>query len=255
MTEDALIGHTGFVGSTLARARSFDARFNSSNIEEIRDHRFGTVVCAGVSAVKWLANKEPEQDRARIDRLVGCLERIEAKRFVLISTIDVYPTPVGVTEADAPDPAAAQPYGRHRRELELWARRRFENCTILRLPGVFGEGLKKNPIFDFLHRNQTEAISPNGVLQWYPMRRFAADLETVLASGLDLVNVAPAPVGTSEIHRRFFPDIPIGGADKAGPRYDMRTLHPELLGGLGGYHLDAETVMAELAAYIATVAA
>ena len=92
---DALIGHTGFVGGTLDRAGwPFAARYNSRNIESMRGESFKTVICAGVSAVKWKANREPEADWARIERLINVLETIEVERFVLISTVDVSPTNV-----------------------------------------------------------------------------------------------------------------------------------------------------------------
>lgn len=245
-----LIGYTGFVGSTLARSHAYDARYNSSNIQEIKGEHFSTLVCAGVSAVKWLANKEPEQDKAGIALLTEPLETVTADHFVLVSTVDVYPVPVGVSEADQPDPALAQPYGRHRRELELWAQARFKRCTIIRLPGLFGEGLKKNPIYDLIVGNQVDKIVPNAVLQWYPMRRFADDLDRVVASGLEVVNVAVEPLETAAIVETFFPGTEIGGPSQAAPRYDMRTLHAALLGGQGDYHIDRATMLDELKLFI-----
>ena len=47
---DALIGHTGFVGSNLTNKHTFPALFNSTNIEEMRGGTFDSVVCAGVQA-------------------------------------------------------------------------------------------------------------------------------------------------------------------------------------------------------------
>jgi len=248
---NALIGYTGFVGSTLARARPFSHRFNSSNIEEIRGEKYSVVVCAGVSAVKWFANKEPEKDKAGIDRLVRCLDTIETDHLVLFSTIDVYPSPFNVTEQDVPDQARSQPYGKHRRELEIWAAKRFKRCTIVRLPGLFGDGLKKNLIYDLLNNNQVEAILPNGLLQWYPMKRLPSDLDLIIGSGLDLINVSPVPILTEDIRRKFFPNAVIGMADRAGPHYDMRTLHDGLLGGRDGYHIGRDDVFQELSDYIA----
>lgn len=246
----ALIGYTGFVGSTLARETSFDALFNSSNISDIRGRQFSTVVCAGVSAVKWLANKEPEKDLEAISRLTTHLEEMETDHFVLISTVDVYPSPQDVTEETLPDPGTAQPYGKHRRQLELWAQERFPRCTIVRLPGLFGQGLKKNLIFDLIHGNQTTAISPNGTLQWYPMRRFGADLAAVMQSTVDVINISPEPVSTRDIQETFFPDSQIGPEDMPGPSYDMQTVHASLLDGKGRYHLSRAQVLEELGAFI-----
>lgn len=54
---DALIGYTGFVGSNLDQNWDFQARFNSSSIADIRNRKFGTVVCAGISAVSGLPTR------------------------------------------------------------------------------------------------------------------------------------------------------------------------------------------------------
>jgi len=93
MSRSGLIGATGFVGSNLLRQRSFDARYHSANIGEIGNEVFDLVICAAPSAVKWLANKHPDKDRAHVDRLMADLEAVRTRRFVLISTVDVYPTP------------------------------------------------------------------------------------------------------------------------------------------------------------------
>lgn len=249
--QSALIGFTGFVGSTLLRERNFDYLYNSHNIDDIKGGEFSTVVCAGVSAVKWWANKNPIEDKAAINRLVGSLDAINTDHFVLISTVDVYPEPFNVTEADVPDHLVAQPYGRHRRELERWATERFPKCTIVRLPGLFGHGLKKNLIYDLLTGNQTENISPNGILQWYALSRFANDLDRIIKAGLSLVNIAPEGVKTETIAETFFPGSRIGVTDMSGPKYDMRTIHAEVLGGKGIYHMDSATVLADLGAFIA----
>lgn len=251
MSNDALIGHTGFVGSNLLRGWRFEACFNSKNIADIRDRHFGTVVCAGVSAVKWLANKEPATDLAGIQALRDHLQTIKADRFVLISTVDVYPSPIGVTEADDPDAEAAQPYGRHRLELERWIAGHFPVVSVVRLPALFGPGLKKNILFDLMNQHMTSSINPNGEFQWYPLRRFASDLRTIVASGLPLVNLAVEPVRTDLIAGRFFPGAAIGAPDMPSHRYDIWTQHPGLLGGQGRYHLDQATVLNELQGYLA----
>jgi hypothetical protein len=248
---DALIGHTGFVGSTIARARDFQACFNSKNIGEIDGHSFGTVICAGVSAVKWMANREPEADLRAIRLLMDHLATVQAAHFILISTIDVYREPVGVTEDDIPPTHGLHPYGLHRLILERFVTERFPRATVIRLPGLFGPGLRKNLIFDLLQANQTDRISPAGVLQWYPLRRFPADLARIAAASVPLINVAVEPVPTSVICKRFFPGIAIGGPDLPAPCYDMRTDYPEALGGSGVYHLRSDTVIEELGRFIA----
>ena len=174
----ALIGHTGFVGTNLRAAVPFDVLVNSTNVEELRGRSFDLIVCAGVRAEKWKANQNPDADRAGIRALTDALEGVTAKRFVLISTVDVYPNPIAVDEATPIDPAQTSAYGRHRLELELFARARFETLVV-RLPGLFGPGLRKNVVFDLLHGNQVEKIHPGGVYQYYNLDRLWADAPRV----------------------------------------------------------------------------
>ena len=245
-----MIGHTGLVGSTLAGMRRYDEYFNSKNIHEIEGGRYDLIVCAGVSAQKWLANKDPDADLASIQQLTRRLEKIYAKYFVMISTIDVYGNSIGLDEMDAPVEKNLHPYGRHRLELERWVIRNFARVTIVRLPGLFGAGLRKNILFDMLNKNQMEQVAPHGVLQWYPLRRLANDLDLIMRSDLALINIASEPIRTEEIHKLFFPDVSIGSYDLVAPRYDMRTRYAHLLGGDGCYHLSAKQVMNELNLFI-----
>jgi nucleoside-diphosphate-sugar epimerase len=256
MPEDALIGHTGFVGGALAASGwPFAARFNSSNIQEMRGRRFGTVVCAGVSAVKWLANREPEADWRGIASLLDVLSTVRAERFVLVSTIDVYPVPLDVTEADVPPLGNGQPYGRHRLQIEHAVRERFACNHIVRLPALFGDGLRKNALFDLLTNHMTQQINPEGHFQWYPLRRFADDLRRIIAAELALVNIAVQPLRMGDIAARFFPSLEIGPAGGPGPRYNVRSLHAALLGGAAGYHLTGDQALEEIGHYVAVVRA
>ncbi len=48
----ALIGFSGFVGSTLLKQAYFESLYRSTNIGEIEGQSFNTVVCAGAPAQK-----------------------------------------------------------------------------------------------------------------------------------------------------------------------------------------------------------
>ena len=44
-----------------------------------------------------------------------------------------------------------QAYGYNRYRLELWAREKYPDALIIRLPGLFGKNIKKNFIYDFIN--------------------------------------------------------------------------------------------------------
>ena len=146
----ALVGFTGFVGSNLAASTDFDGLYNSKNITEAYGTEPDLLVYAGVPAAKYMANKNPEEDLAIIRQAEVNIEKIAPKKLVLISTIDVFPEPVGVDENTVP-PESSEAYGRNRREMELWAREHYPEVLIVRLPALFGRNLKKNFIYDMMH--------------------------------------------------------------------------------------------------------
>jgi hypothetical protein len=246
-----LIGHTGFVGGALLRGRTFDAIYNSGNIADIAGCSFDRLICAGVSAVKWQANKDPEADLAAIARLTGPLEKARARELILISTIDVYPDPARPDDEDSSiDPMKNHAYGRHRYELELWARDHFETVRVVRLPALFGAGLKKNAIFDLMNNNQIDKINPLAVFQWYPLDRLADDLGRIGEEDLSLVNLFPEPISMARIIAEHFPEAEVGAPAPPAPQYCLRTRHSALFGGPSGYSMSAEAVMRALAIFL-----
>lgn len=154
---DALIGHTGFVGTTLRHQHDFAGCFNSTNIADAAGRRFDTVVCAAAPGSMFEANRFPERDLGRIEALVDHLAQIEAERFVLISTVACL---AGFRAEDEGTEAfeTELAYGRNRRMLEAAVADRFERALIVRLPALYGRGLKKNFLFDML--NPMPAMMP-----------------------------------------------------------------------------------------------
>lgn len=148
---EIIVGHTGFVGSNIVSRHSFDAAYHSKNIAQAYETKPDLCVYAGVRAEKYLAANDPDADAALLRTAIDNIERIKPRRLVLISTIDVYPDPVGVDESTVVSPEAAQPYGAHRYALEQWVRQNVSDSLIVRLPALYGANLKKNFIYDLIH--------------------------------------------------------------------------------------------------------
>ncbi|MDM4762967.1 hypothetical protein QT381_08100 [Galbitalea sp. SE-J8] len=248
----ALVGHTGFVGGNLLAQADFDATFNSSNAADIAGESFDTVVFSAAKAEKWRINQDPESDAVHIRELERILGSFRAKRLVLISTVDVYGSPVGVDE-DTPVPEPGlHPYGLHRWQLENAARDRFDDVLVVRLPGLFGPGIKKNVVFDLLHDNNVERIHHAGRFQYYDLRELWRHIGEAADAGLDLVNLATEPVTTGEIAREVFGiDFRDEPAGVVPGLYDMRTRHAGVFGGRDGYLYGRDAVIARLADFVA----
>lgn len=246
----ALIGHTGFVGGNILRQSQFDYLYNTKNIEKMREvGRFEIVVCAAPASVKWRANEYPKEDLASIKQLMDVLETIETQKFILISTIDVYPTARMVNEDFPIDMSELAPYSRHRRELELFVENRF-NALVVRLPGLFGSGLRKNIIYDLLHNNQ-RFVHQDGVLQYYNLENIWRDLIIALKNDLKVLNIAPEPTAVKEIAAAAFGIDFDNNLPPPPPIYDMHTKHALFWNREGVYLYDKGIVLEELRNFVA----
>lgn len=246
---NALIGFSGFVGSTLLKQTTFDALYRSTTIAEIEGKTFDTIVCAGAPAQKWLANKDPDADRAKIDALIGHLQSVRCKRFILISTVDVFKDPLGVDELSPVDVDGLHAYGLHRRQLEQFVEATFPEHLIVRLPGLVGPGLRKNVIFDFLNNNNLHAIESRGVFQFYPMINLWYDIEHALRAGLRLVHLTAEPVSVSQLSLQGFGKVFEQELTGVPARYDMRSRHGRAFGADGDYQYSARETIQAIRAY------
>lgn len=220
-----LIGHTGFVGSNLLGQRTFDETYSSANIAQIRGRRFDLLVNSGVSAVKWRANEEPERDREAILALWRELETVEVDLFVQISTLDVMPRPGPAYEDTPIDESLLEPYGRNRLELERLVAERFPRRLVVRLPHLFGSGLKKGFVYDLIHSNALHLTDRRDVFQLYDLAWLWRDVSSSVAEGWDLVNVSSEPLTAAEVAELAF-GIEFGNLTDREPRlYDVRTRH------------------------------
>ncbi len=208
------------------------------------------MVCCAVSAVKWQANRFPAEDRAAIDRLLENLALVTAQRSILISTVDVYPSTEGVDESFDPHGLANHPYGTNRLHVEDTIQQLFECVHIVRLPALFGPGLKKNVIYDLMHDNCLDAIHPHGSFQYYDVRRLWRDVQVVTRNNLKVANFATRPIETCEIVQRYFPGKQIASQAARPAAYDMRTQYGEYFGGGDRYIYSAEQAMADLGDWI-----
>lgn len=149
--KSALVGYTGFVGSNLSYNHKFTYKYNSKDIEQAFGTRPDLLVYAGVRAEKFLANNDPDQDMVLIEEAFDNIYRINPKKLVLVSTVDVYKNPVGVDEDSEINTEGLQPYGADRLLLEKKVHDRWPEAIVVRLPGLYGVNIKKNFIYDFIH--------------------------------------------------------------------------------------------------------
>ena len=150
MIKDMLVGCTGFVGKNLAEAHTFVGTYHSTNIQDAYGRKPELLVYAGVPSEMFLANNHPDADHERILQSIENIRKIEANEVVLISTVAVYDRPKLKDESSSIDMSLLSAYGAHRLELENWVTEHCDRSLVVRLPALYGIGLKKNFLCDYL---------------------------------------------------------------------------------------------------------
>jgi hypothetical protein len=210
----ALIGYTGFLGTTLNIPGRFTDFYNSKNIHEL-EGEYDLIVVAAPSASKWWANDQPEEDSKGIDAIRNAIFRSSARRVVLLSTIDA---------------TFDHPYGRHR----LWLEQQMpHNSTVLRLPALYGPGLRKNALYDLLAGKPVA----NQVYHWYSVARLWGDVQAA-QPGLWLKY--SAPLSMWEIAERL---------ERTGQVHLTRDPHKDY-GEPGPYTMTSQEVLEDIVRWV-----
>lgn len=169
--KDLLVGSTGFVGGNLRKAHQFEALCHSVDIYNYYGMKPDLCVYAGVPSAMYLANSDPDADMAIIKKTLDNIRKIRAKKLVLVSTVAVYSKPKDMDENSELVLTDMPAYGYNRVLLEKWVRADFPEAIIIRLPALYGEGLKKNFLYDLhtiipsmLKRDKYESLSDNNEL-------------------------------------------------------------------------------------------
>ena len=154
-----------------------------SNYAEYAGRRCETLVAAHGNSSKLLGSRDPAADfELTVAAAKRCLEDFGFSRFVLASSCDVYPdcSSPESTREDAPlHPAEQKAYGFHKRLAEQCAVHACPDALVLRLGGMVGPGLRKNPVYDILNGGPLW-ISPDSRLQYMHTDEVAR-----IAMGLD----------------------------------------------------------------------
>jgi hypothetical protein len=250
----ALIGHNGFVGSNLA-AQLLKLNLEVSGFSSTTDpHQlysstWDSLIIAAPSAVKWFANLNPLEDARSIESLLGKVQATRSKKQFLFSTVDVY-AKKNQNENDSAEFEESQAYGRNRRKLEETLMASCSNLTIIRLPALFGIGLKKNIFYDLLNKNQLENVSIDSIFQWYPVSRLLEDLRVIADNDIKLINLVSEPIETSVVVNEVFPELMEVLSSNSGSKnkvvYECESIHSYLWRESGSKYLFPEDYIINL---------
>lgn len=168
-----VLGGSGFVGSAFVRmlaSRNIPHRsVGRGDYSAAVGTPCDVLVSASGNPVKYLADRDPAADfRQSVEAVVTASKDFRPRLHVLVSSVDVYSdlTRPGSTGEDTLlNPVDASMYGFHKQLAELCVRRHNQDWLIVRLAGMVGPGLRKNPVFDVVNGAPLR-ISPDSRYQF-----------------------------------------------------------------------------------------
>lgn len=247
----AIVGANGFIGKNLAVDLPNSELYTRANIASLAESEAQTLIVAAAPAVKWKANLESEKDFSEVSHLWEQISRSKARECILISTIDVFPRGVIFTESSQLPPEIPEAYGRNRGWLEGRIKERFDISLIVRLPGMYGNGLKKNVIFDLVNKRQDVKL-PNGgdTFQWWDVSDIAEKVLQARQHSVNTLNLASEPISFSDLAMEVFKiEVPIFSEDILS--YNMRSEYVQPLSGLrSDYFYQKQEVVSKLKTWI-----
>lgn len=227
-TTSCLVGASGLIGQSLKEFFDFGLHVNSKN--PVENFYTELLVIAAPSAEKWKANLNPISDWLGCEDLLQRLGQIRCGRAVLFSTVDVYESPSMATELSTL--IEREGYGRNRLLLEQRIAGLFKSLTVLRLGGLVGPGLKKNPIYDMKFANRLEALDGNAEMQFLPLEGLGREFRSHQFREFDgsILNITSPPLRLDRLAAFFDVKLPL--SSEPALRYDTRTIvKPRFEGG------------------------
>lgn len=185
-----VLGGKGFVGRAIveeARRRGYTVVVvDKDEYEAAKGTACDLLVNANGNSKKFLARENPRLEFDLSVRSVQySLHDFPAKRYVHLSTMDVYPDvsdPKLNHEEVTIDTSRQSPYGFHKYLAEQLVRHNAKVWLIFRMAGFVGEGLWKNPVFDLLN-NAPLRVHPDSEYQYLNTRDLAKSVFEIVKHG------------------------------------------------------------------------
>lgn len=154
-----ILGGKGFIGSAFVRfCHKTGVEFASIDLDNYRQFTgqgCDVLINASGNSKKFLTNEKPVEDfRFSLEALLRSFFDFSFQKYIYISSIDVYSyrkDPRYNREDQDIDIENISHYGFHKYLGEKMVEHYLSDWLIIRLGGVLGPGLKKNPVYDLLH--------------------------------------------------------------------------------------------------------
>jgi nucleoside-diphosphate-sugar epimerase len=185
-----VIGARGFVGSAFVHYLKQHPveliEVTRQNYPDRAGSRADVVIQAACNSRKYLADDDPVAEfDLSVTHCLRALRDYPASLHVHISSADVYAelaNPSANSEESFIDLTRLSHYGLHKLLAEQLVRHYADRWLIVRLAGMVGPGLRKNPVFDVLNR-QPLRIHPDSQYQFVATDIVATSAWRLVESG------------------------------------------------------------------------
>ncbi len=168
-----VVGAQGFVGSAVVRRFSrTDATLipvTRQNYAQLRGTSCDVLVECACNSKKFLSDSDPRAEfELSVTHRLHSLCDFPAQYHIHVSSVDVYSdldSPATTREDSPIDASRTSNYGLHKLLAEQLVRHYAQQWLIVRLAGMVGPGLRKNPVYDILH-NMPLRIHPDSQYQF-----------------------------------------------------------------------------------------
>ncbi len=157
-----------------------------------------------------------------------------------------------VDESSLIDESKLPPYGYNRYNLEKFILENFD-ALIIRLPALFGLGLKKNIIFDLMNRKYLDSINTDSIYQFYNLKNLSNDIKIAINKKLTLLNMSTEPIKISEILNTCLDYNITSNIDSQKREENMLSKYGELWGNESNYLYSKTNVLEDLKHYMKSV--
>ena len=195
-----IVGGKGLTGSALVRhAEQNNIEYKiiqRENKKEFFGKECDILIYANGNALKYKANEDPYFDFiASTSSIAEYVHKIKYKKFVLLSTVDVYnkTSSEDFTSEDVQiNPEGQNVYGYHKWLGENYVKKFCKEFLIFRLPGLVGIGLKKNQVYDFINKEKKMLVSSNSNMNFINTRKITESIFLILDKNIsnEIFNLA-----------------------------------------------------------------
>jgi len=238
-----ILGAKGFIGQHLVK--EFPDALQITRDSKLCGAHVETLFIAAPTSRKYLVDKFPENDKVEIDKIIDTVfSRLKIDNVVLISTIDVY-----LNSSDSLEGSPCREdlsYGGNRNYFESQLKLRIKNLKICRSGGLFGPGLQKNLIYDFLKMRNDYLVNYNfgSTFQWLPIDFFVGELLDFSKGEIMLKNIVGEPTSVEDIMNLTEPKNMLNmiGEKKS---YNVKSRHYS-----GGYSLSSSVILGKIEEFL-----